>query len=125
MVRYLLRRAGLSLVTLFLFVTFLFFLAQVLIPGDFATQFRIGLSDVQFRELRQELAIDRPLWDQYLDWMGSLARPMESQLCRHPASCRVRGRRFMALLGGLRLPRVTPSYSSFGDASSENGQRPP
>jgi peptide/nickel transport system permease protein len=71
--RYILKRIALGVLTLFLFVTALFFLVNVLMPGDFMTQFRLGASPEQRAEMASQLGIDRPLWQQYGDWVAGLA----------------------------------------------------
>lgn len=73
MARYIVKRLALSLLTLFLFVTALFFLVNILMPGDFMTQFRLGLSPGEREEMASQLGIDRSLWEQYGDWVAGLA----------------------------------------------------
>lgn len=71
MARYVLYRLISGLFTLFLFVTLLFFLANVLIPGDFVSS--LGpMTAEQAAEMRGQLGLDRPLYVQYFDWLGSL-----------------------------------------------------
>jgi peptide/nickel transport system permease protein len=70
---YILKRIGLGVLTLFLFVTALFFLINILMPGDFMTQFRLGTSPEQRAEMAAQLGVDRPLWQQYGDWVAGLA----------------------------------------------------
>ncbi len=74
MAHYLLRRAFSSLVALFIFLTFMFFVVQAMIPGDFTTQFSQMLTPEEREELQAELGIDQPLFTQYLRWMGRLLR---------------------------------------------------
>ena len=74
MVRYLLRRVLSSFIALFIFLTFMFFVVQAMIPGDFTTQFSQALSPAEREELRADLGIDQPLLTQYLRWMGRLFR---------------------------------------------------
>lgn len=70
--RYLGGRLVYGLVTLFLFVTLLFFGVNLLVPGDFVNQFILTGSDAQ--AIREALGLDRPLWDQYLSWLTGLLR---------------------------------------------------
>ncbi len=72
--RYITKRVLWGLATLVLFVTALFFLVNILIPGDFLTQFRLGLSAEQRAEMAEQLGLDRPLIEQYWDWMSGLLR---------------------------------------------------
>ncbi len=69
MTRYILRRGLGSLVTLLLFVTAIFFLVQIIVPADFTLQFALGMSPAQREALREELGLNLPLWQQYLNWM--------------------------------------------------------
>lgn len=69
MLRFLLKRLLWGVLTLFLFQTLIFFLANVLIPGDWVTQFSLGLSAEQQAALREELGLSLPLWQQYLNWL--------------------------------------------------------
>lgn len=69
---YIYRRAASGLVGLFVFVSILFFIIQIVVPGDFVTQFAIGLSPQEREGLRRELGLHLPLWRQYLAWLGGL-----------------------------------------------------
>ncbi|MEX1279349.1 MAG: ABC transporter permease [Acidimicrobiia bacterium] len=71
MARFLGRRLLSSLLTLVIFSAVVFFLASALMPGDFTTNFLPG--NAEFREqLGERLGLDRPIWQQYLIFMGSL-----------------------------------------------------
>ena len=70
MTRYILRRGLGSLVTLFFFLTAVFFLVQIIVPADFTVQFALGMGPAQREALREELGLNLPLWQQYLNWMG-------------------------------------------------------
>lgn len=73
MAGHMLRRVVSSLVTLFIFVSILFFLAHLLIPGDFVTQFTLGGMTLEAREaLRDQLGLNDPVWRQYLAFVGGL-----------------------------------------------------
>lgn len=71
MTRYVLNRLGSGVVTLFLFVTLMFFLVNIVVPGDYVSQFI--LTGDQGAAMREQLGIDRPLHEQYFDWLGSIA----------------------------------------------------
>ncbi len=81
MVKYLLRRLVWGIITLFIFQAVIFFLANVLIPGDWVTQFSFFLAPEQRQEMREQLGLNLPLWQQYLNWLrsfvdGGLGRSM-------------------------------------------------
>ena len=70
MTRYILRRGLGSLVTLFFFLTAVFFLVQIIVPADFTVQFALGMGPAEREALREQLGLNLPLWQQYLNWMG-------------------------------------------------------
>ena len=73
MTRYLAGRVLAGLVTLAVFATILFFMMDLLMPGDFVTRFTLVLDDAQLAQLREFLGLDRPLLTRYLEYMGGLA----------------------------------------------------
>ena len=70
MTRYILRQGLGSLVTLFFFLTAVFFLVQIIVPADFTVQFALGMGPAEREALREQLGLNLPLWQQYLNWMG-------------------------------------------------------
>lgn len=72
MARYVFNRLLSGLLTLFLFVTLLFFLASVVIPGDFVTSLGIMPAE-QSAAIREELGLNEPLYVQYWSWLTSIA----------------------------------------------------
>lgn len=74
MIGYLARRGLSSLVSLLLFLTLLFFVTEIMIPGDFTTQFSLSHTREQREEMRHELGLDLPLWRRYLHWLGRVGR---------------------------------------------------
>lgn len=70
MARYLGRRLISGLVTLFLFVTLLFFGVNLLVPGDYVNQFI--LTGPASEVLREQLGLDRSLWEQYVSWIAGV-----------------------------------------------------
>lgn len=72
MIRYLCRRLLSSVIALFLFLTLMFFVAEIMIPTDFTTQFAMTMNREARAKLKEELGIDQPLWRRYLQWMGRL-----------------------------------------------------
>jgi len=72
--RFLVIRTATGLLTL-LALSVLVFLACSVLPGDAASQI-LGkhATGQQLAELQAELGLDRPLWQQYLDWLGGLVQ---------------------------------------------------
>ncbi|MFC3835245.1 MULTISPECIES: ABC transporter permease [Deinococcus] len=75
MIPFLLRRVVQSIPTLLLASVLIFFVIQ-LAPGDFLTPARLnpGISEQQLANLSQNFGLDRPVWQQYLLWMGNMLR---------------------------------------------------
>ena len=74
MLAFVLRRIAVSLLTLLLVLSFTFFFLRLL-PGDPATLFEGGrLTAAQHLKLRHLYGLDRPLPEQYLVWISSVAR---------------------------------------------------
>ena len=72
MTRFLAGRVLAGLITLAIFVTILFFMAEIIIPGDYATQFALGLDGAQLAELRARLGLDQPVLERYVAYMSGL-----------------------------------------------------
>jgi peptide/nickel transport system permease protein len=70
--KYLLRRFISGLILLFIYVSIVFFAVNTLLPGDWVSQFAMGLTNSESSALRQELGLDRPLVQRYLQWVGNL-----------------------------------------------------
>lgn len=69
MIRFILNRTLWALITIFLFATVMFFLVQVIIPHDFTVQFALSQTTAQREAMREELGLNLPLWQQYLNWI--------------------------------------------------------
>lgn len=74
MLRYLGRRALSNLVALVIFLTFMFFLTELMVPSDFTTQFSLVMSEAEREEMAEELGINRSMWARYLSWAKRLLR---------------------------------------------------
>lgn len=74
MVRYLIRRILSGILILFLFVSLMFFLIQIFLPGDFVSHLALGLSREDMAALRARFGLDLPIWQRYLHWLGNLLR---------------------------------------------------
>ncbi len=73
-VRFVGTRLVASVVLLLVLMSVIFALSVVLVPGDFATQYKLSLSPAEIDALRSELAIDEGLWTQYTTWMARIIR---------------------------------------------------
>ena len=78
MTAYVLRRLLLNVVVLWIVATLVFVTIRVL-PGDFvlqqvATNLELASQEDAIREARRLLGTDKPLWRQYLDFVGDLSR---------------------------------------------------
>jgi peptide/nickel transport system permease protein len=70
--RFLLKRLGLAAITLFLLSVLVFFGANVL-PGNVARRILGPFADqAAVDNLNEELGTDRPVWEQYWDWITGL-----------------------------------------------------
>jgi peptide/nickel transport system permease protein len=76
MLKYLLKRIFLGLINLLVFVTVLFFIINIVIPYDFSSNVAVSQNRQAYlasvAELRAQLGLDLPLWQQYLNWLGNL-----------------------------------------------------
>jgi peptide/nickel transport system permease protein len=71
--RFLLRRAAFALL-LIVVVSSAAVLLTLVAPGDFTTEGGFGDDPVKVRERRAALGLDRPIFIQYTDWLGRVAR---------------------------------------------------
>ena len=69
MIRYLLKRLFSGVVLLFIYISILFFAIQIFLPGDYVSQFTLGLSPSDAQDLRETLGLDLPIWQRYLNWL--------------------------------------------------------
>jgi peptide/nickel transport system permease protein len=85
MIRYLLQRLGLSLITLFLLSVIVFSTAQLL-PGDVGRNVLGGFADQNsVDQLNHQLGVDKPVLTQYADWVnhtvhGNLGQSLSYQV---------------------------------------------
>src|SRR5690242_8963014 len=92
MLRHIIRRLLLAIPTLIVVVTLIFLVVRV-IPGNPAVA-ALGeyASQDAVRKLEQQLGLDRPIWRQYVEYMGALARGDlgKSMINRRPAWSQIR-----------------------------------
>lgn len=72
MIRYLLGRVAWALGTLLVFVSVVFVLVNVLIPYDYATFFWLQGGESLVETMREQMGLDRSLWERYLDQLGGI-----------------------------------------------------
>jgi peptide/nickel transport system permease protein len=73
--RYLIRRLISGLLAFFIFTGVIFFGFNLLIPFDYVTTLSLVLTGTAAREaLRDELGLNLPLWQQYVNWLKGLAQ---------------------------------------------------
>ncbi len=93
MLRQILRRLLLAIPTLFVVITIIFVLVRV-IPGDPAVA-ALGdqASEQALQQLREQLGLDKPIWQQYIDYMAGLLRGDfgNSMISRAPAWNQIAG----------------------------------
>jgi ABC-type dipeptide/oligopeptide/nickel transport system permease component len=94
MLRYLTTRIVQGIFTLLLLTAFVFFFIRIMMSGDFASQFVLGLSTQRVAAIRQVLGIENPAMTQYLQWLGGV----------------VRGNLGFSLYGYPILPRIMESF---------------
>lgn len=70
--KYLLRRTISGLVALVLFTAFMFFLIDTLVPGDYFTPARLGMTGPEVEALRHQYGLDRPVYIRYLFWLRNV-----------------------------------------------------
>lgn len=78
MTTYIIRRLFLNIFVLWIVAT-LIFLAVRALPGDFvltqvATNLELGDSSAAIAQAKKELGLDKPLWRQYAEFIGGVAR---------------------------------------------------
>ena len=73
MLSYILKRLLSGFFILFSFVTIVFFATEIILPGDYVSQFALFLSSKEAAELRTQLGLDLPIWQRYLYWLFNLA----------------------------------------------------
>jgi peptide/nickel transport system permease protein len=69
MTKYLLRRTLSGLGALVLFTAGMFVLVEVLIPGDYFSPARLGMTAQEVDALRAQYGLDRPIYIRYVAWL--------------------------------------------------------
>ena len=72
--RYLTKQLIGGIVSLLVFLTFIFFMAQMLMPYDFSVNYVLAVSPQEREQIQQELGLDLPVWKQYINWISRIVR---------------------------------------------------
>lgn len=107
--RYFVRKVGILVLTLFVISIVTFWLFHI-VPGDpAAMMLGTSASQEQLEDLRKELGLDRPMTEQYTDWVGGALHGDfgTSIMYRKPVSNLLKGKLSITLiLGALSLALV-------------------
>lgn len=71
MVRYISKRVILGLVSLVVFSFVMFWMVEILIPGDFFSMFRLGMTADEVDALREQFGVDQPIHVRWWRWLQS------------------------------------------------------
>jgi peptide/nickel transport system permease protein len=96
MLKFIIKRTISGAVALVLFTFLMFVLIEVLLPGDYATPFRLTMTADEIAAFREALGLDRPIPVRYWFWLRNL---VTSGL----------GQETFRIAGGLQLKNVIPS----------------
>lgn len=72
MLKFILKRSLSGLAALLLFTFVMFVLIEVLLPGDYASPFRLSMTGDEIAAFRDSLGLDRPLPVRYWIWLQNL-----------------------------------------------------
>lgn len=72
MLKFIFRRTVSGIAALLLFTFVMFVLIEVLLPGDYATPFRLSMTGDEIAAFRESLGLDRPLPVRYWFWLRNL-----------------------------------------------------
>jgi peptide/nickel transport system permease protein len=72
MIPYILRRIITGFVMLFLYVSILFFVIQLALPGDYISHYALGLTNAESKAARETLGLDQPLLQRYVTWVAKI-----------------------------------------------------
>ena len=69
MIKFIIKEIFSSLISLFIFLLFMFYGINLLIPGDFLTPLRLMMSQAELDALRESLGVSDPLYRRYFRWI--------------------------------------------------------
>lgn len=61
-----------GILSLLIFLTLVFFMAQILMPYDFTVNFILSVTPEERAQIQKELGLHLPLWKRYLNWVSRL-----------------------------------------------------
>ena len=107
--RYYIRKVGILLLTLFVISVVTFWIFHI-VPGDpAAMMLGTSASEQQLEDLRKELGLDRPMHEQYIDWVkGAVHGDFGTSIMyKKPVSKLLKGKLSVTLtLGAMSLALV-------------------
>lgn len=71
MIRYISKKLILGLISLFVFSFVMFWMVEILIPGDFFSMFRLSMSAQEVDALREQFGVDQPIHIRWWAWLQS------------------------------------------------------
>jgi peptide/nickel transport system permease protein len=71
-IRYILKRILLGIITLSIFLSLVFFAVQLMLPGDYVTQYALQLGPEQRELIQEELGLDKPVHLRFFNWFNGL-----------------------------------------------------
>lgn len=74
LLKYILKRTLLGVITLFIFLSVMFFAIQLMLPGDYVTQFALQMGPAEREALEKTLGLKQPIHLRYIRWVGNLLR---------------------------------------------------
>ena len=72
--KYLTKQLIGGIVSLLVFLTFIFFMSQILMPYNFSVNYILGVTPQELAQIQQELGLDLPIWKQYFNWLSRIVQ---------------------------------------------------
>lgn len=72
MIKFIIKEIASSFFSLLIFLFLMFYLINVLIPGDFLTPLRLFMRGSELNDLRESLGVNDPLYQRYFRWIISV-----------------------------------------------------
>lgn len=72
--KYLTKQLLGGIVSLLVFLTFIFFMAQVLMPYNFSVNYILRVTPQELARIQRELGLDLPIWKQYFNWLSRIVQ---------------------------------------------------